>query len=37
MPGFNNTLLFAPALIATKDDIDHIVASVDRAITTVLG
>jgi taurine-pyruvate aminotransferase len=37
MPGFNNTLLFAPALIATKDDLDEITAAVDRALTTVLG
>jgi taurine-pyruvate aminotransferase len=37
MPGFNNTLLFAPALIATKDDLDHVVDAVDRAITTVLA
>ncbi len=37
MPGFNNTLLFAPALIATKDDIDHITDAVDQAIGRVLG
>ena len=37
LPGFNNTLLFAPALIATKDDIDHIVDGVDQAIGRVLG
>jgi taurine-pyruvate aminotransferase len=37
MPGFNNTLLFAPALIATKDDLDQVVDAVDRAITTVLA
>ncbi len=37
MPGFNNTLLFAPALIATKDDLDQVVDAVDRAIVTVLG
>jgi taurine-pyruvate aminotransferase len=37
MPGFNNTLLFAPALIATRDDLDHVVDAVDRAITTVLA
>jgi len=29
---FNNTLAFSPALIARKDDIDEIVAAVDRAI-----
>ncbi len=32
MPGFNNTLLFAPALIATKDDLDEVVAAVDGAL-----
>jgi taurine-pyruvate aminotransferase len=37
MPGFNNTLLFAPALIATRDDLDQITDAVDRALTTVLG
>ncbi len=37
LPGYNNTLLFAPALIATKDDIDHIVDGVDQAIGRVLG
>ncbi|MEL6573148.1 MAG: aminotransferase class III-fold pyridoxal phosphate-dependent enzyme [Pseudomonadota bacterium] len=37
MPGFNNTLLFAPALIATTDDIDHITDAVDQAIQRVLG
>ena len=37
MPGFNNTLLFAPALIATPDDIDHVTDAVDQAITRVLG
>lgn len=37
LPGFNNTLLFAPALIATKDDIDHVTDAVDQAITRVLG
>ncbi|WP_207209147.1 aminotransferase class III-fold pyridoxal phosphate-dependent enzyme [Loktanella sp. IMCC34160] len=37
VPGFNNTLLFAPALIATADDIDEITTAVDNAITTVLG
>ena len=37
LPGYNNTLLFAPALIATKDDIDHIVNGVDEAIGRVLG
>jgi taurine-pyruvate aminotransferase len=37
VPGFNNTLLFAPALIATKDDIDQITGAVDHALTRVLG
>ncbi|MFQ1701707.1 aspartate aminotransferase family protein [Loktanella agnita] len=37
VPGFNNTLLFAPALIATKDDLDQVVAAVDKAIGRVLG
>jgi taurine-pyruvate aminotransferase len=37
LPGFNNTLLFAPALIATPDDIDHVTDAVDQAITRVLG
>ena len=37
VPGFNNTLLFAPALIASKDDIDQITDAVDQALTRVLG
>ena len=37
LPGFNNTLLFAPPLIATKDDLDHVTDAVDQAITRVLG
>ena len=37
VPGFNNTLLFAPALIATADDIDEITGAVDNALTKVLG
>jgi taurine-pyruvate aminotransferase len=37
MPGFNNTLLFAPALIAKADDLDEVVAGVDAAITRVVG
>ncbi len=37
LPGFNNTLLFAPALIATTDDIDHILSGVDAALTRVVG
>lgn len=37
LPGFNNTLCFSPALIATNDDIDHITDSVDKALTKVFG
>lgn len=37
MPGFNNTLLFAPALIATASDIDEITAAVDNALTRVMA
>jgi taurine-pyruvate aminotransferase len=37
LPGRNNTLCFSPALIATADDIDHIAATVDDALTTVFG
>jgi taurine-pyruvate aminotransferase len=37
MPGFNNTLLFAPALIATADDIDQITDAVDQALTRVMA
>ena len=33
LPGYNNTLCFSPALIATKDDIDQIISSVDEALT----
>ncbi|HKK97310.1 MAG TPA: aminotransferase class III-fold pyridoxal phosphate-dependent enzyme, partial [Marivita sp.] len=32
LPGYNNTLCFSPALIATKDDIDQIITSVDDAL-----
>ncbi len=37
VPGFNNTLLFSPALIATEDDIDTITEAVDGALTRVFG
>lgn len=37
LPGKNNTLCFSPALIATKDDIDHICDAVDGALTRVFG
>ena len=32
---FNNTIALSPALIATKDDIDEIVAALDHAIASV--
>jgi len=35
LPGFNNTLCFSPALIATADDIDNITDAVDQALTRV--
>ncbi len=35
--GFNNTLCYSPALIATKDDIDQIVEATDKAIGKVFG
>lgn len=37
LPGFNNTLCFSPALIATKDDIDEIVTAVDSALGRVFA
>ncbi len=37
IPGLNNTLCLSPALIATKDDIDHITGAMDRALTKVFG
>ncbi|MDU8942079.1 aminotransferase family protein [Ovoidimarina sediminis] len=37
VPGFNNTLCFSPALIATPDDIDEITGAVDQALTRVFG
>ncbi|WP_425099861.1 aspartate aminotransferase family protein [Tropicibacter sp. S64] len=37
VPGYNNTLCFSPALIATKDDIDQILDAVDGALTRVFG
>ncbi|GKY87200.1 aspartate aminotransferase family protein [Sinisalibacter aestuarii] len=37
VPGLNNVLMFAPALIATPDDIDQITDSVDRALSKVFG
>ena len=37
IPGLNNTLTFAPALIASSDDIDQITDTLDRALTKVFG
>ncbi|MEO1564264.1 MAG: aminotransferase class III-fold pyridoxal phosphate-dependent enzyme [Pseudomonadota bacterium] len=37
VPGFNNTLCFSPALIATKSDLDEIVTGLDGALTRVFG
>ena len=37
VPGKNNTLCFSPALISTADDIDHLTAAVDEALTRVFG
>jgi taurine-pyruvate aminotransferase len=37
IPGYNNTLCFSPALIATTDDIDEISEAVDRSLTKVFG
>ena len=37
VPGYNNTLLFSPALIATADDIDAITDSVDRALGKIFS
>ncbi len=37
LPGLNNTLCLAPALIATADDIDHITSAIDGALTSVFG
>lgn len=37
LPGKNNTLCFSPALIAQKDDIDHICDAVDGALGRVFG
>ncbi len=35
LKGFNNTLCFSPALIATRSDIDEIIHAVDGALTRV--
>ena len=37
IPGYNNTLCFSPALIATPDDMDEITEAVDRSLTKVFG
>ncbi|EYD70757.1 aspartate aminotransferase family protein [Limimaricola hongkongensis] len=37
VPGFNNVLLFAPALIAGRAEIDEILAAVDGALGRVTG
>lgn len=37
VPGYNNTLCFSPALIASKDNIDEIVSAVDQALTRVFA
>ena len=37
LPGLNTTLCYSPALIATRDDIDQIVAATDAALTRVFG
>jgi taurine-pyruvate aminotransferase len=37
LPGKNNTLCFSPALIATKDDINHILDAVDTALSAVFS
>ena len=37
LPGFNNTLLFAPPLIATADDMNEVTEAVSKAITKVVG
>jgi len=37
LPGFNNTLCLAPALIASADDIDTITETIGKALTKVFG
>ncbi|SIT75169.1 aminotransferase family protein [Pontibaca methylaminivorans] len=37
IPGYNNTLCFSPALIATESDIDAITDAVDQALARVFG
>ncbi|MEM8979724.1 MAG: aminotransferase class III-fold pyridoxal phosphate-dependent enzyme [Pseudomonadota bacterium] len=35
--GYNNTLCLSPALISTKDDLDHVCAGIDEALTRVFS
>ena len=37
LKGLNNTLTLSPALIATRGDIDKILATIDGALRTVYG
>ncbi len=37
LPGLNNTLCLAPALIAAPDDVDTITGAIDNALTSVFG
>src|SRR6056297_2413347 len=37
IPGFNNTLCYSPALIATPDEIDELTEAVGKALGTVFG
>lgn len=37
IPGYNNTLCLAPALIVTAEEIDRITAAIDVALTRVFG
>ncbi|MFE1597623.1 aminotransferase family protein [Methylobacterium sp. ID0610] len=37
IPGFNNVICLAPALVATADEIDRITDAIDGALTAVFG
>ncbi|MHA3977783.1 aminotransferase family protein [Halovulum sp. GXIMD14794] len=37
LPGYNNTLCLAPALIVTADEVDQITGAIDTALTEVFG
>lgn len=37
LPGLNNTLFFAPALISTKSDIDEMIEALDESLNFVLN